>query len=93
MITGSDTAARADIAFLKQLGEQYGFKVETVSGIRVNDTVVSSTAIRQMIMDGNVKEANKLLGRFFEVSGDRHCRPKKRGHTRVFRPPTSECLL
>ena len=58
-----------DIAFLKQLGEQYGFKVETVTGLRVNDTVVSSTAIRQMIASGNIKEANKLLGRFFEVSG------------------------
>jgi riboflavin kinase / FMN adenylyltransferase len=58
-----------DIPFLKQLGEQYGFKVAIVSGIRMNDTVVSSTAIRQMIMDGNIKTANKLLGRFFEVSG------------------------
>ena len=58
-----------DIAFLKQLGEQYGFKVQTVTGLKVNDTVVSSTAIRQMIVSGNIKEANKLLGRFFEVSG------------------------
>ena len=58
-----------DIAFLKQLGEQYGFKVETVSGLRVNDTVVSSTAIRQMITSGNIREANRLLGRSFEVSG------------------------
>jgi riboflavin kinase/FMN adenylyltransferase len=58
-----------DIAFLKQLGEQYGFKVETVTGVKVNDTVVSSTTIRQMIVSGNIKKANKLLGRFFEVSG------------------------
>ena len=58
-----------DIAFLKRLGEQYGFKVETVTGVRVNDTVVSSTAIRQMIESGKIKDANKLLGRFFEVSG------------------------
>lgn len=58
-----------NIAFLKQLGEQYGFKVQIVTGLRVNDTVVSSTAIRQMIVSGNIKEANRLLGRFFEVSG------------------------
>ena len=58
-----------DIAFLKQLGEQYGFKVETVTGIKVNSTVVSSTTIRQMIASGKIKEANKLLGRCFEVSG------------------------
>ncbi|MGA2223985.1 MAG: bifunctional riboflavin kinase/FAD synthetase [Syntrophobacteraceae bacterium] len=58
-----------DIPFLKKLGEIYGFKVEIVSGIKMNDTVVSSTTIRQMITDGNIKTANKLLGRFFEVSG------------------------
>ena len=45
-----------NIAFLRQLGEQHGFKVETVSGIKVNDTVVSSTAIRQMIAGGRIKE-------------------------------------
>ncbi|MGA2937922.1 MAG: bifunctional riboflavin kinase/FAD synthetase [Syntrophobacteraceae bacterium] len=58
-----------DIAFLKQLGAQYGFKVETVTGVRVDDTVVSSTTIRQLIVSGNIKLANKLLGRSFEVSG------------------------
>jgi len=58
-----------DIAFLKKLGEQYGFKVQIVTGLRANDSVVSSTAIRQMIVSGNIKEANRLLGRFFEVSG------------------------
>lgn len=58
-----------DIAFLKELGKQHGFEVDVVSGIRLNDTTVSSTAIRQMIVHGQVKEANRLLGRFFEVSG------------------------
>jgi riboflavin kinase/FMN adenylyltransferase len=58
-----------NIDFLRQLGEQHGFMVETVSGISVDDTVVSSTAIRQMIINGDIREANKLLGRFFEVSG------------------------
>jgi riboflavin kinase/FMN adenylyltransferase len=58
-----------DIALLKRFGEQFGFKVEMVSGVRVNDTVVSSTAIRQMISTGDVKGANKLLGRLFEVNG------------------------
>ena len=59
-----------NIDFLTQLGSEYGFSVETVSGIKVNDTVVSSTAIRQMIAGGRIKDANKLLGRFFEVSGE-----------------------
>ena len=58
-----------DIPFLRRLGEQYGFKVEIVTAIRMNDTPVSSTSIRQMIANGNIREANKLLGRPFEVSG------------------------
>ncbi len=59
-----------NIDFLRQLGGEFGFEVETVSGLRVNDTVVSSTTIRQMIAGGKIKEANKLLGRLFEVSGE-----------------------
>lgn len=58
-----------NIAFLRQLGDQHGFKVDTVSGIKINDTVVSSTAIRHMIVSGDISKANKLLGRYFEVSG------------------------
>ena len=58
-----------DIDFLKQLGKEYGFEVDTVSGIKMNDMVVSSTTIRQLILKGNVREANELLGRFFEVIG------------------------
>jgi riboflavin kinase/FMN adenylyltransferase len=58
-----------DIPFLRQLGEQYGFKVEIVTAIRMDDIPVSSTSIRQMIANGNIREANMLLGRPFEVSG------------------------
>jgi riboflavin kinase/FMN adenylyltransferase len=58
-----------DIPFLKRLGEKYGFEVEIVTSIRMNDTPVSSTSIRQMIAGGNIREANKLLGRPFEVTG------------------------
>lgn len=58
-----------NIEFLKRMGEQYGFAVDTVSGLKMDNTVVSSTAIRQMILEGNVREAGKLLGRSFEVCG------------------------
>jgi riboflavin kinase/FMN adenylyltransferase len=58
-----------DIPYLRQLGEKYGFEVEIVTAIRMNDTPVSSTSIRQMIANGDIMHANKLLGRPFEVSG------------------------
>lgn len=58
-----------DIDFLRQMGAEHGFSVDTVSGVRMNDTVVSSTVIRQRIIQGNIREANEFLGRPFEVSG------------------------
>lgn len=59
-----------DIDFLKKLGKKYGFDVETVSAIQVGGTMVSSTAIREFIREGELKEANKLLGRPYEITGD-----------------------
>ena len=58
-----------DLPFLRRLGEQYGFTVEIVTVIQMNDTPVSSTSIRQLIANGNIRDANRLLGRPFEVSG------------------------
>ena len=58
-----------DIPFLRKLGQQYGFEVEIVTAIKMNHTPVSSTSIRRMIAKGDVSEANRLLGRPFEVGG------------------------
>jgi riboflavin kinase / FMN adenylyltransferase len=58
-----------DTAFLHKMGSEYGFKVETVSGIEMDGTVVSSTLIRHLIQEGDLREANRLLGRFYEISG------------------------
>ncbi len=58
-----------DIDFLIALGREYGFEVETVAGIRINDTVVSSTVIRQLILKGKMEEAGRLLGRLYEITG------------------------
>ena len=58
-----------DIDFLRQMGDEYGFIVDIVTGVRVEETVVSSTLIRQLIRDGDLREAGRLLGRPYEVSG------------------------
>ncbi|NLI81422.1 MAG: bifunctional riboflavin kinase/FAD synthetase [Deltaproteobacteria bacterium] len=60
---------QGDIDFLRQMGDEHGFFVDIVSGIRVEETVVSSTLIRQLIKDGDLREACRLLGRPYEVSG------------------------
>jgi riboflavin kinase/FMN adenylyltransferase len=58
-----------NIEFLGKMGRQFGFEVDTVAGIELDGSVVSSTAIRQLIQTGELREANKLLGRFFEIAG------------------------
>jgi len=58
-----------DIDFLRSMGEKYGFRVETVSGVQMDGTVVSSTLIRQFIQEGDLREANRLLGRPYEIAG------------------------
>ena len=56
-------------ADLKKMGKRLGFEVEIVPPFTMNDHVVSSTRIRELIMEGNVAEANRMLGRKFFILG------------------------
>ena len=58
-----------DIDFLRKLGGEYRFEVDTVSEIQLEKTVVSSTVIRRLILEGDFREANRLLGRSYEING------------------------
>ncbi len=51
------------------LGREYGFGVEIVQPVIINDQVVSSTAIRRLIMEGDMPLANAMLGRKFSLTG------------------------
>jgi riboflavin kinase/FMN adenylyltransferase len=58
-----------NIALLQALGAQFGFPVHVVDAIQINDTVVSSTLIRNLIKDGQVLAAQDFLGRPYEITG------------------------
>lgn len=58
-----------DTQYLQKMGSRYGFRVETVSGVQLDGSLVSSTLIRQLIQEGDLREANKLLGRSYEIGG------------------------
>ena len=55
--------------FLEQAGVQHGFNVEIHPIVYVNDTVVSSTLIREMITEGNIEKASQFLGRPVKFKG------------------------
>jgi riboflavin kinase/FMN adenylyltransferase len=58
-----------NIDLLKKMGDELGFKVHMVDKILLDETVVSSTTVRNLVQDGNLSEAKKLLGRHYQVCG------------------------
>lgn len=58
-----------DAELLQKVGPQLGFDVEIVSRVRLDDTVVSSSAVRKAIAAGDLERAARLLGRPFGVCG------------------------
>lgn len=58
-----------DKSLLQQLSDNYDFSVELVRPVKVDDIIVSSTKIRELILQGNIKLANKLLGRYYTLKG------------------------
>ena len=56
-------------SFLESFGKKLGFGVDVINAVGVGDTVISSTAIRNAILSGDVKKAASLLGRPYNISG------------------------
>ena len=61
--------AMGDSDLLKSLGDKYGFKVIVMEPVYLGDILVSSTKIRDLIKEGNLKLANSMLGRNYQVIG------------------------
>jgi riboflavin kinase/FMN adenylyltransferase len=59
----------ANIDDLKAFGEQYNFEVEEISAQEIKEVSVSSTKIRQALIDGNVALANEYLGYDYSLTG------------------------
>ena len=58
-----------DTEVLEELGNQEGFGVEVVPMLTARGDRVSSTRIRELLTEGHVHKANRLLGRPFAVRG------------------------
>jgi riboflavin kinase/FMN adenylyltransferase len=58
------------IESLKEMGRTFGFGVGVVEAVQVNNHVVSSSVIRDLIANGNVEEAATLLGRKYAIEGE-----------------------
>lgn len=54
--------AKGDVTLLKELCEENGINLTVVDKVTANGRAVSSTAIRELISQGRISEANELLG-------------------------------
>ncbi len=71
LVIGEDFALgrmrRGNPAYLRKIGEELGFGVMVVPPVILNGEIVSSTAVRQALIDGNMEKASDLLGRPFSL--------------------------
>jgi riboflavin kinase/FMN adenylyltransferase len=58
-----------NINLLRALGREMEFSVEVVPPYTINGEVVSSTLIRQALAQGDMRKVEKLMGRYFHLSG------------------------
>jgi riboflavin kinase/FMN adenylyltransferase len=64
---GRDRGGDADL--LRRVAEEEGFDVSVVDMYDHDQSVVSSTRVRALLVEGNVEEAARLLGRPYELTG------------------------
>lgn len=73
LVVGPDSALgrgrEGDTFTLHNLGKEMGFTVDVVRPLIEEGEVISSTAIRQALAEGDMPKAKKLLGRPFSLSG------------------------
>jgi len=58
-----------DIPRVRTLGPAMGFTLQVAEPVRVGGERVTSSRIRKLVLEGKVREAARLLGRFYSVTG------------------------
>ncbi|MDB0440720.1 bifunctional riboflavin kinase/FAD synthetase [Clostridioides difficile] len=73
IVIGHDfTFARAkegNVNLLKSLEDEFGFEVEIIKPIKINDVRVSSTYIRSLVSQGDMTNVKEYLGRNYRLEG------------------------
>jgi riboflavin kinase / FMN adenylyltransferase len=58
-----------DFNTIKLCAESLDFKVEQVQGFHTEEGTISSSLVREALLEGRLEEANKLLGYFYSLKG------------------------
>ena len=81
---------KGDFAMLQEAGKKHGFQVVNMRSFHIDEERVSSTRIRKALAQGDLNEAEKLLGRPYRMCG-RVAHGHKRGRLIGF--PTANIHL
>jgi riboflavin kinase/FMN adenylyltransferase len=58
-----------DFETIRQCSDMLDFKVEQVQGLYAEEGTISSTSIREALLNGRLDDANKLLGYYYSLTG------------------------
>ncbi len=61
--------AEGNVELLKKFSNQYGFDLNLVPPVMIEDEIISSTAIRNLLSDGVIEKVNLFLGRNYSITG------------------------
>ena len=74
VVTGEDfrfgKGRSGDVALLRALEDTYGYRTIAVPKVEDSEIRISSTGIRKLLAEGNISEANRMLGRPYAVFGE-----------------------
>ncbi len=74
IVVGSDFCfghnRRGNVAMLKEMSHNYGYEIIAFDKIKSDGQVISSSYIRNEIMEGHMERANSMLGRPFTIIGE-----------------------
>lgn len=58
-----------DFTLMEKIGTKHGFAVQAMHSVRYDGVRISSTAIRAALLSGQMREAQRYLGRHYSISG------------------------
>ncbi len=74
LVVGHDYAfgkgRQGGITYLKEQGHRKGFGVSVVEAFHVEDMLVSSTKVRELISLGRMRDVKKLMSRYYQIRGE-----------------------
>lgn len=64
------SGGRGEYQLLKRMADQAGILLERVAPVQENGEIISSSRIRQMLAEGRIEQANRMLGYNFIIEGE-----------------------